>query len=78
MIELRWVERDVQNLHPATNIYGGRPRETVLQYRTWTDTSARTPWMDVPTEVIPTRPVSNIQYTDGGPHMLDTFLRGDG
>ena len=29
-VELRWLDREVQNLHPATN---GWPREKVLQYR---------------------------------------------
>ena len=63
MIELRWLERDAQNLHPMTNIWPTRPRETVLQYRTWTDTTPRTPWMDVPKEIEKPQPVGNLRYT---------------
>lgn len=49
MIELRWLDREVQNLHPATNVYGGRPRETVLQYRVQDpNTHGPVVWQDVP------------------------------
>ena len=50
MIELRWKELFV----PLAGDIGGAGMQVgrldkVLQYRTWTDTTPRTPWMDVPT-----------------------------
>ncbi len=53
MIELRWLDApkfvgpDVLPDGMSVSI----PRQQILQYRTWTDTTARTPWMDVPTTI---------------------------
>lgn len=33
MIELRWLDRKVMDLHPMINVVNGHPREKVLQYR---------------------------------------------
>ncbi len=64
MVELRWFNRAIptERLRPETNVYGGVPRETVLQYRQWQiriDASGAitplpapitwTEWQDVPT-----------------------------
>ena len=43
MIELRWREVVIE-----IGIGYGRT-DKVLQYRTWTDTTPLTPWIDVPT-----------------------------
>lgn len=64
MVELRWLDRRVpdERIHPMMNVFHGKPRETVLQYRQWQvriDASGAitplpmpitwTDWQDVPT-----------------------------
>lgn len=42
MIDFRWLDRKVQNLHPMTNVYPAYPREKVLQYRILIEAVIRT------------------------------------
>lgn len=58
-VDFRWLERDVQNIHPATNVYSGRPRETVLQFRECLPElpGGWTAWQDVQKVSEPTKPI---------------------
>lgn len=64
-VDFRWLERDVRDLHPATNIYPARPRETVLQYREKLNdlSGGWTAWSDVPKVIEKPLPIGNIVYS---------------